>query len=211
MQRRSIEDYIREMERMRARAVTAAVNEEAKPQPERSKYAEMSEDAAEPIDEIVYLPEEDDDKEEQAEELAEEKADQKGEDIGLGRLIVTVTSGGGLFPVENASVIISSTDSKGGDEIAAVKTDRSGKTPVLYLPAPDKDMSQQPQTNGKSEATRAQYDITVSAPGYVTEVVEGVSVFDDVTAIQKIDMLTVSAADGNTEPRRINEETIYQL
>ena len=130
---------------------------------------------------------------------------------GTGRLIVNVTAGAGLFPVEGATVIISDMPEMGGAEIVAVKTDNSGKTPMIYLPAPLGETSQQPQQNGENKETRGQYTITVSAPGYVTAVIEGVSVFDDVTAIQKVDMLTVSAADGNISPRIVNEKTTYQL
>ena len=185
MQKRSIEEYIREMERMRAKAMPLPEEEKK----EQASVRIMAEPAAEP----------------------EEKAsEENGErETGMGRLSVSVTTGVGIFPVENASVVVSGGDEP-GSEIAAVKTDSSGKTPTLYLPAPDKDMSQQPM-DGSPDAARAQYDITVSAPGYVTAVVEGISVFDGVTAIQKVDMLTVSAADGDTSPRIIDEKTVYRL
>ena len=195
MQKRSIEDYIREMERMRAKAI---------PLPEEEKKEETV-----PPKEAEPIPDEPDDAEAVLDEIIEDIDESGGKEVGMGRLSVSVTTGAGLFPVENATVVISEGDGSGG-EIAAVKTDDSGKTPTIYLPAPDKEMSQQPMSED-ADNTRAQYNITVSAPGYVTVVVEGISVFDDVTAIQKIDMLTVSAADGDTSPRIIDEKTIYRL
>ena len=132
-------------------------------------------------------------------------------DKGSGRLIVNVTTGGGLFPVEGASVIVSDTQSAGGAEIAAVTTDISGKSPVIFLPAPARSMSLTPTENGDGADARARYAVTVMAPGYVTAIAEGVSVFDGVTSIQKVDMLTKSASDGNDSPRITEEDTVYRL
>ena len=193
MQQRTVEDYIREMEKMKARAALPMmptednIDEEKTVQPIAENEADT---AAEP---------------------AKDEGEIKSDAIGMGRLSVSVTTGGGVFPIENASVIVSSYDQNEGAEIAAVKTDASGKTPLLYLPAPSREKSQNPQQDGTQQPTRAQYNITVTAPGYVSAVVEGISVFDGVTAIQKVDMLTVSAADGNTAPRVVNEQTVYQL
>ncbi len=246
MPKRSIEEYILEMERMRARATPPVIRTgqenpqiiktgHEQPSVLRERQREIAQAAAnndismakppsaERIEEIIDKTEEqtDDnginDTEEAAddiEDIIEEKVEAAPGNkaaAGIGRLVVNVTSGAGLFPVESATVVVSDAASAGGSEIAAVKTDESGKTPVLYLPAPDKEMSQAPQSDKTPEQTRAQYTVTVSAPGYVTTVVEEISVFDDVTAIQKVDMLTVSAAGGNTAPRTINEKTIYRL
>lgn len=205
MQKRSIEEYIREMERMRKKAVPLLENVE-------NVDDTLREYAVEEVNDDVFEQDRDDinEEEEILEEMTEDAdiRDDDKENIGMGRLIVTVTAGGGLFPVENAAVVISE---QSGSEIAAVKTDESGKTPMLYLPAPDRDNSQRPQDSMNAAETRAQYNITVSSPGYVTAVVEGVSVFDDVTAIQKVDMLTLSAADGDTSPRVTDEKTEYRL
>ena len=224
MQKRSIEEYIREMERMYARAMPAVIKTgherpgkltKQKEPPEKDETAAAI--AVEPLkDEDIEIAvqqtdgPQDADTAEKSDEAISESEKEYHQD-GMGRLIVTVTTGAGLFPVENATVIVSKDAGPGGDEIAAVKSDKSGRTPILYLPAPDKNMSQHPQEDGIKEETRAQYTVTVSAPGYVTVVVESISVFDGVTAIQKIDMLTVSAANGSSAPRIINEKTIYQL
>ena len=127
---------------------------------------------------------------------------------GSGKLIVNVTTGEGLFPVEGATVIISDTEQAGGSETASAVTDISGKTPQISLAAPVRQNSLAPDQNGDA---RARYNITVMAPGYVTTVVEGVSVFDRVTSIQKIDMLTESASNGSSAPRVIEEDTVYRL
>lgn len=134
---------------------------------------------------------------------------QKDNVMGMGRLIVNVTTGQGLFPVEGAAVIISG----GGndDEITTVITDMSGKTPLMYLPAPPREKSIIPSEKGDGDGTRAQYNITVTAPGYVTTVIEGVSVFDGVTSIQKADIMTLSASGGNSAPRIVDERTTYKL
>lgn len=141
-------------------------------------------------------------------EVAGEKTKDSTAPRGTGKLAVNVTTGEGLFPVEGATVIISDTEAAGGSEIASVTTDISGKTPVIFLPAPARAMSLAP--DGKGDA-RARYTVTVMVPGYVTTVVEGVSVFDGITSIQKVDMLTESASNGSSAPRIIEEDTVYRL
>lgn len=148
---------------------------------------------------------------EKASDSDEKPMDSDERPRGMGKLIVAVTTARELFPVEGAMVIISDMPQLGGAEIAAVKTDESGKTPEIYLPAPPRMITQEPLPEGDDDRVRALYTITVSAPGYITTVAESVAVFDKITSIQRIDMLTASASDGEYEPRVINESENYQL
>jgi len=257
MNQRTIDEYIGEMMRMRARS-SLPPTEQFKPKEEppavinlghetpsdlengtekedfSSKDTELppeeAEQAFEPITDMPTEPESEPlsesdearekfDSKEQTEQRIEQdeqyqirdEPPKPQENKGSGRLIVNVTTGGGLFPVEGASVIVSDTESAGGAEIAAVITDISGKTPVIFLAAPARAMSLTPTENGSGADARARYAVTVMSPGYVTAIAEGVSVFDGVTSIQKVDMLTKSAADGNDAPRIIEEDTVYRL
>jgi len=254
MNQRTIDEYIGEMMRMRARS-SLPPTEQFKPKEEppsvinlgherpsdlengtekedfSSKETELPPEEAEQVFEPITdmpteppLSESDEarekfDSEEQIEQRIEQdeqyqiqtESPKPQDDKGSGRLIVNVTTGGGLFPVEGASVIVSDTESAGGAEIAAVITDISGKTPVIFLPAPARAMSLTPTEKGNGADARARYAVTVMSSGYVTAIAEGVSVFDGVTSIQKVDMLTKSAADGNDSPRIIEEDTVYRL
>lgn len=125
------------------------------------------------------------------------KPENKPDMSGSGKLIVKVTTARGMLPVADADVEIRQTDKNGGMEIAELETDASGSTPAISLPAPPKYKSESPQQPNDSDEVMAKYDITVSADGYVDAVIKGAAVFDGVTSIQNVDMLTESAANDD--------------
>ena len=127
----------------------------------------------------------------------EQKLKSKQDMSGSGKLIVKVTTARGMLPVADADVEIRQTAENGGREIAELETDASGSTLAISLPAPPKYKSESPQQPNDSDEVMAKYDITVSADGYVDAVIKGAAVFDGVTSIQNVDMLTESAANDD--------------
>lgn len=109
---------------------------------------------------------------------------------GRGYLRVRVLSAGGALPVENAVVIISDYNEpeSGGSVLYSLRTDESGLTTTASLPAPPTSMSQSPG-NGQPYSL---YNVTVMKDGYYTVENVGVMVFDEVVAIQPVNLLTLS-------------------
>ena len=103
--------------------------------------------------------------------------------LGIGYLIVAVSTARGAIPLENASVNIRASEEKENALSYALLTDRDGKTEKLALPAPSVKLSQTPQ-NAPSSLPYARYRIDVSKEGYYRQIYENVAVFDGITAIQ---------------------------
>ncbi len=96
-----------------------------------------------------------------------------------GRLRVRVM-GAGMTPIENATVIISDT-SVGEQQLAELRTNSSGLTDTVDLPAPSLDFSQQPS----DQQPYANYRISMSAAGFDPVVVQNAEIMPDVTALQE--------------------------
>ncbi len=111
---------------------------------------------------------------------------------GEGKLIIRVSGGNGAFPIENAVVNVSGRN--GNDEgsgiIYSLRTDESGLTDVVVLPAPSGSLSLSP---GAGVQPYSVYDITVTKNGYLDSENAGVQIFDGVTAIQNFDMIPLQA------------------
>ena len=109
--------------------------------------------------------------------------------LGLGYMIVRVTTARGAIPLEGALVTVSNYspefESGRGDVIAVYKTDRSGVTEKFSLPAPPRALSMSPG-NGKSYQT---YNISVAKDGYYSQSYINAPVFDGITSIQTADMI----------------------
>ncbi len=113
---------------------------------------------------------------------------------GEGKLIIRVTGGNGAFPIEGAVVTVSG---RNGDEypegsgvVYALRTDQSGLTDIITLPAPSGSLSLTP---GSGVQPYSVYDITVSRNGYLDAETAGVQIFDGITAIQTFDMIPMQA------------------
>ncbi len=118
------------------------------------------------------------------------KAPEKGQ-MGEGSLVVFVTHSRGLYPVENATVRVAK---KSGEPIVTERTDSSGKTPPLTLPAPSKIYSETPGENAADVSEG--YDVRIDADGFVSVIIQGVPIFDGVKTLQPIDLVSLSAAPG---------------
>ncbi len=109
---------------------------------------------------------------------------------GMGYVIVNVTTARGAIPLEGAVVRIFNYENGGenGALVVTQKTNSSGRTERIPLPAPPRSASQTPG-NGKSYST---YNIDAQYDGYYNQYYINVPIFDGVTAIQNVDLVPVA-------------------
>ena len=107
---------------------------------------------------------------------------------GTGYLQIRVTSAGGAFPIKDAVVTVLSDPLVNGapsSVIRTLRTDTSGLTETVPLPAPSRTLSQSPGC-GKPYAT---YNIAVYKDGYYSVEGLGIPVFDGIVSTQAINLL----------------------
>lgn len=104
---------------------------------------------------------------------------------GTGYLIVQVSTAGGAIPVPGAIVTVRDydpeTEPERGSVITSMRTDRSGRTQLISLPAPARALSQAP---GSAMLPYALYSIDVKADRYYENYFAGVPIFDGIVAVQ---------------------------
>lgn len=117
---------------------------------------------------------------------------------GTGYLIVRVTTARGVIPLEGVPVRIwdYNDDTTGQREglVGVYRTDRSGNTERISLPAPPRELSEQPG-NKKPYAT---YNIDVQTNGYYEQFYTNVPIFDGITSVQQADLAPI-AENGRTD------------
>lgn len=124
----------------------------------------------------------------------------------LGRLQINVTSSLGLIPVSDATVTISYTGIP-GVTVEQLRTDSSGQTAVIDLPAPPLEYSMEPEQENRPYS---EYNIQVDAPGYESVMVSGTEILPDVTALQPIQMIPLETAPSKEEEViTIPDHTLY--
>ena len=124
----------------------------------------------------------------------------------LGQLQINVTATLGLIPIQDATVTISYT---GVPDMAVeqLRTDSSGQTEVIELPAPPLEYSMEPE---QANQPYSEYNIQVDAPGYESVMVSGTEILPDVTALQPIQMTPLETAPPDEEEVLvIPEHTLY--
>lgn len=124
----------------------------------------------------------------------------------FGQLQINVTSTLGLIPIQDATVTISYT---GVPDMAVeqLRTDSSGQTDVVELPAPPLEYSMEPE---QANQPYSEYNIQVDAPGYESVMVSGTEILPDVTALQPIQMTPLETAPSDEEEVLvIPEHTLY--
>lgn len=116
---------------------------------------------------------------------------------GEGKLIIRATSGNGAFPIEGAVVTISGRNDgdTGSGVIYSLRTDQSGLTETVTLPAPAGSLSLSPQSGVQPYSV---YDITITKNGYLDSENAGVQIFDGITALQTFDMIPMQARQSGT-------------
>ena len=104
---------------------------------------------------------------------------------GQGFLIVQVSTAGGAIPLPDVIVTVRDYDPENGGDvgnvISSMVTDRSGKTPILSLPAPSRTLSQAP---GSNILPYALYSIDVKIDRYYENYYANVPIFDGIVAVQ---------------------------
>lgn len=103
-----------------------------------------------------------------------------------GKLTVRAYTAGGALPVEGAVVRIMGATEENRLVAYSLITDRDGVTEVTLLPAPSISYSLSPDP---AEMPYALYDIEITAPGYYSERLNGVSVFSGISSVQPINMI----------------------
>ena len=107
-----------------------------------------------------------------------------------GMLYVVASTADSAYPVPNARVIISSEIDGKTNLNYILRTDESGITPTVTLPAPPASLSQTPG-NTKPYAV---YDIRIHAAGYFREEAKEVPVFAGITSRQVFPMIPLPLA-----------------
>lgn len=119
--------------------------------------------------------------------------------IGRGTIVFRVYTARGALPIKGARCILSKQIAGEAYEIASMLTDESGQTPPQTLPAPSKELSQQPENMVQPFAL---YDATVKKDGYADVILRDIPIFDGVQSIQRVAMIP---DEGEDESERIME------
>lgn len=121
---------------------------------------------------------------------------------GQGQLIIRISEGRGAFPVSDAivSVYDRNTDNERGELLYSLRSDISGLTPKIFLPAPEKSGSLSPG----GIQPYSLYDIKVTKNGYRNAEASGVQIFDGITALQIFEMIPLG--DGEAYNLRTNDD-----
>lgn len=111
--------------------------------------------------------------------------------VDSGQLSVSVLSAQNNFPISGAKVRITRT---GPEErpVEELRTDTSGQTEEITVGTPPLEYSMEP---GESRPY-AEFTITVSAPGYESQTVEGTEVLPEAEALQNIRLRPLSEDEG---------------
>ena len=118
-----------------------------------------------------------------------------------GKLTVRTLTAGGALPVKGSIVRILGADEENRDVAYSLLTDNDGITQTVVLPTPDVSYSLNP---APAEAPYSSYNIEISAPGYFSRKIYGVSVFSGVDSVQQIFMIPESAYDPSYPIGSIN-------
>lgn len=116
--------------------------------------------------------------------LNSEKNDNK-KNVGYIKVVVSVAAE--AVPIPGAEVTISRGDEKFYTQ--KYKTDLSGGTPVISVPAPDKENSLDPDSLG---TVFYEYRIEVFVEGYERAIIDKVPVFEGVLSLQPISLRPIS-------------------
>ncbi len=115
-----------------------------------------------------------------------------------GTLTVRAYTAGGALPVEGAVVRIFGVSEDNRLAVFSGVTDRDGLTEKFTLPAPSVSLSMSPDP---SELPYSVYDLEVSAPGYYTKRINGLTVFSGINSVQLINMIPGSGNMVEDYPR----------
>ena len=115
-----------------------------------------------------------------------------------GKIRIRAYTAGGALPIEGATVRITGAEEDNRFVTYSVLTDRDGLTPSITLPTPEASYSLSPS---KPEKPYALYDVEITAPGYYSKRINGLSVFSGIESIQLLNMIPNSGTDIEDYPR----------
>ncbi len=124
-----------------------------------------------------------------------------------GGLLGVVTSFRSLYPVENAKITVFSGNVDDMKIIDTDFTDRSGRTKVFSLSAPDKNLSMSPDL---AETPYSLYNMMVEADGFLKNIHLNIPVFSGITSIQRSDLILSEDRIDKT-PQIFDESQKYNL
>ena len=115
-----------------------------------------------------------------------------------GTLRVRAYTASGALPVEGATVRIMGALENNRLVAYSSITDRNGQSDLFTLPAPSVNYSLAPMAN---ELPYSEYEREISAPGYYTKKIRGITVFPGINSIQLINMIPGSGNLVEDYPR----------
>ena len=121
-----------------------------------------------------------------------------------GTLQINVYSTLGPIPVPNATVVLSY-NAQPENIIETLTTNSSGQTDIVTLPAPPLDYSMVPN----EPQPYSEYEVTVSAEGYETVMVNGTEILPTQNAILPVYMPPLEFPNGQKQDITIGEHTLY--
>ena len=130
--------------------------------------------------------------------------DRELRDTGYGTMIVRVYTAREALPVYDALVLISR-DLGGQITLHRMtRTDISGNTEEIRLPAPPAELSEEP---GNTDPFAA-YTIQVSKPGYYTAEYRQVPVFACITSVQPVELMPLPERESLTQEEIVIDEQL---
>lgn len=119
-----------------------------------------------------------------------------------GYILVQVYTADRAIPIRNAVVLISKTTPSGEEAVRILRTDRSGRTEIIGVPAPPAANSQSPG----NENNFSRYNIRVDYPGYRTVENLDVPVFEGQTSIQSVGMIPLAESEQRGRTVTVTDE-----
>ena len=121
-----------------------------------------------------------------------------------GTLLVRVMTAGGALPLEGATVSVFAAGDENTEPLALLRTDRSGLTPPLTLPAPPRSLSLSPSP---PSPPFSRYHVLVEAEGYLRRQAYDLPVFSGVQSVLPLLLLPLPLPNG--EARFPDEDTVF--
>lgn len=109
--------------------------------------------------------------------------------MGKGYILIQLSKEQEAVPVTSAEIKIRYHKTKEIVFETNSGVDESGRSQVIELDTPDKDLSLNPMN--ETYIPYARYDLSINADGYNNVIIEGVSIFDGITSIQNVSLTEI--------------------
>jgi len=122
--------------------------------------------------------------------------------MGMGTLMVEARSADEALPIDGATIII-----RNQDEQKEITTDGNGQSAVFQIEAPDRERTLSPDIPTPHYST---VEVLVSKPGFVTNIIKNVPIFDGVDAYLPVHMLPEADGYPKTETYDIPKPAVEE-